>query len=418
MMALTYRGGTKARTSTYSVQAITRLGFLLVFAILCFFLSSLDKAVNVQFEQENNELYYPFPNNNRVSPQRAQRVTGANRTHSPLPDFYHEYFQWHAEQMNELKEDPTQWESKKYLIMECYANMHGRQYLKCGGLSDRLRSLPMLLWLAHQSKRILFIAWTKPKMLEAFLEPSSIMDWRIPKELTHLRDRNGLFLHSVARAIHYSNMPDRILRVHLEKPGEELLYTHTKLRYDDICPHIWKAMFHPVPRLQSKLDVQLSANDLTPGSYVATHLRLRYGHTPILEEVTRETTLALACASQLQPGAPILLVTDFDGAKQAARNISRLFSGELRIVTLEENSFLHIDVDQKWYMRKAEEYDATFLDMYLMGQAKCVSHGVGGYGLFGRRMTKGAATCGQFRRPGNTSCVWTFANGTTLAIAE
>lgn len=43
---------------------------------------------------------------------------------------------------------------------------------RCGGTSDRLKSLPLFLTLAAQTKRLLFLRWNRPFALEEFLIPN------------------------------------------------------------------------------------------------------------------------------------------------------------------------------------------------------------------------------------------------------
>lgn len=49
----------------------------------------------------------------------------------------------------------------------------------CGGLNDRLGQLPFDLYLANQTRRILFIYWVKPWQLEYFLQPNGL-NWTVP----------------------------------------------------------------------------------------------------------------------------------------------------------------------------------------------------------------------------------------------
>eukprot|EP00557_Chaetoceros_sp_GSL56_P008271 CAMPEP_0176501060 /NCGR_PEP_ID=MMETSP0200_2-20121128/13945_1 /TAXON_ID=947934 /ORGANISM="Chaetoceros sp., Strain GSL56" /LENGTH=633 /DNA_ID=CAMNT_0017899893 /DNA_START=347 /DNA_END=2248 /DNA_ORIENTATION=- len=134
-----------------------------------------------------------------------------------LPQWIVQYFKWHNDVRtlypgNKIFTDP---QAPKILIRMCHAHL-------CGGLHDRLGQLPLDLFLAARSNRILMIQWLKPYSLQKFLVPptppsTSIqhanqtqtatatatatgtgahivdysIDWRMPEEWTmcrHLRD--------------------------------------------------------------------------------------------------------------------------------------------------------------------------------------------------------------------------------------
>jgi hypothetical protein len=97
-----------------------------------------------------------------------------------------EYMQWHNQQMQSLiREVPHSAQQNsffrdrpqyKFLIARCISPVDKA----CGGLSDRLKALPTLLLLAHQSQRILLLHWSKPMRIEEFLLPNQYMNWSIP----------------------------------------------------------------------------------------------------------------------------------------------------------------------------------------------------------------------------------------------
>jgi hypothetical protein len=204
----------------------------------------------------------------------------------------------------------------------------------------------------------------------------------------------------------------RVVRSKVQMPGEETFLKKTKLNYEDVFHDLWTAMFRPVPRLQAKIDAQLVAHGLTSGQYAATHIRARHNKHLSSAEVIQATRRALRCTSQLFPGAPILVASDLSDVYQVARNVSLEYPDSLlRVETLEENSFIHLDWDPQWETRTADDYDGVFQDLCLLGSAKCVSHGVGGYGKFGMRMTVGASTCGfDHAKLPRIPCTFNFSN--------
>ena len=109
---------------------------------------------------------------------------------STLPQWMKEYMSWHRQQMLLfLKDAPSQSKDMntffrdnkqyKFLIARCIDESVDAS---CGGLSDRLKTLPTLLLLAHQSKRILLLYWSRPMRMEEFLLPPSegYLNWSIP----------------------------------------------------------------------------------------------------------------------------------------------------------------------------------------------------------------------------------------------
>mmetsp|Transcript_50023 Transcript_50023/g.121200 ORF Transcript_50023/g.121200 Transcript_50023/m.121200 type:complete len:794 (-) Transcript_50023:97-2478(-) len=111
-----------------------------------------------------------------------------------VPRFMVDYFDWHREQLQLLREGKIAWESQqsesvypnttnlvgRYLILRC------TEADRCGGTSDRIRSFPFFIFLAWRSKRLLFFRWERPFRIEEFMVPTSIWDWTVPNELMHI----------------------------------------------------------------------------------------------------------------------------------------------------------------------------------------------------------------------------------------
>lgn len=93
-----------------------------------------------------------------------------------FPQWIQTYTKWHQQVRQEfpgmqLFQNPK---APHLLIRTCLG--------LCGGLHDRIGQLPWDLYLAHKTKRVLLIAWQRPRSLENFLVPSGLMDWRVPEE--------------------------------------------------------------------------------------------------------------------------------------------------------------------------------------------------------------------------------------------
>lgn len=110
-----------------------------------------------------------------------QAVTDPNHK---LPKWITAYFDWHASMLKKFPGDEifTNPDAPPSIIRKCIDGL-------CGGLHDRLGQLPMDLYLANQTKRMLFIHWIKPYAAENFLVPPDptlpgvkySFDWRMPE---------------------------------------------------------------------------------------------------------------------------------------------------------------------------------------------------------------------------------------------
>jgi hypothetical protein len=381
----------------------------------------------------------------------------SNNKTSALFHLFQEYASWHATQLEEIRNDPDSWTNKTYLVMECRTKLDpttNQTQLKwgpCGGLADRLKPFPLVLWVAAKSRRIFFISWNRPFGLEAFLEPvapsatasnslmGTMIDWRVPEELskrgfhdeTHTQ---GMIIDHEKLVYPRAMKKDiQILRTKIQSPGEQTFTKKTGgVVYTDIYSQLWHSLFRPVPRLQQKMDAQLTKNQLVSDQYVATHLRLQYMYGPndkkkTKAQITVATTHALQCASVMYPGVPIFVATDSPKTvRPVVQDLVQKYENDpemmIRIVMLPYSSntttatdkVLHLDHDPEWQSRTPDEYDSVFLDLYLLGQARCVIYGRGGYGKFGSLLSSGAATCGFDVSAIQIPCPWTLGNGTTL----
>eukprot|EP00537_Pseudo-nitzschia_pungens_P019094 CAMPEP_0172406372 /NCGR_PEP_ID=MMETSP1061-20121228/70424_1 /TAXON_ID=37318 /ORGANISM="Pseudo-nitzschia pungens, Strain cf. pungens" /LENGTH=125 /DNA_ID=CAMNT_0013141937 /DNA_START=42 /DNA_END=416 /DNA_ORIENTATION=- len=96
---------------------------------------------------------------------------------SSFPPWMEDYFEWHRSVRSNLTE--TNWNETNYLILSCM-----RDHRKCGGVSDRLKPLPLIVFEAFRSKRLLLIWWDRPKRPEeCFVPPEGGIDWTVPSFL-------------------------------------------------------------------------------------------------------------------------------------------------------------------------------------------------------------------------------------------
>jgi hypothetical protein len=128
------------------------------------------KPYNTGINVNNNN------NNKQIQKQQGLHLWENNPN---IPTWLQEYMAWHhqvttTELSNATKHD------YEYLVLRCY------QYdERCGGVSDRLKPIPLLLLAAFKSKRLLFIHWhDRPWSLEEFLlPPPHGFNWTVPNFL-------------------------------------------------------------------------------------------------------------------------------------------------------------------------------------------------------------------------------------------
>ena len=86
----------------------------------------------------------------------------------PLPEWIAKYVHWHAH----VRQSGL---NKSTPILLVHISGHG-----VGGLADRLRSLPFLLWEAIRTNRLFLMHWSNPCAIEEFLlPPLGGVDWYV-----------------------------------------------------------------------------------------------------------------------------------------------------------------------------------------------------------------------------------------------
>lgn len=241
-----------------------------------------------------------------------------------LPEWVTTYFQWHTAMRikypgNKLFTEP---DAPKILIRICHTHL-------CGGLHDRLGQLPLDLYLASKSQRILMIQWFKPYALQEFLVPPSLsslstakmisvtneeysIDWTLPQEWTqckslriciqrflnipsletnvgngHVRGKN----YTEMMDANYYNLTEGILTdekiVQFEILGhgnnEDWLEQRLRLEGETDMIHntpsfgkIFHSFFRLSPPIEKRYNDVISSLNLRAQEYVAVHLRVRH----------------------------------------------------------------------------------------------------------------------------------------------
>jgi hypothetical protein len=321
-----------------------------------------------------------------------------------LPSWMQEYFEWHNEQRNSLNE--TNWLDNsnryRYLILRCVR----REDAKCGGTSDRLKCVPLMLRLAYETKRLFFIRWDRPCRLEEFLQPTPYLNWSVPewmvetlgttKHKTQVVAQKGN-LEKAAR----SDVPILEARHPSASGGDEqyikLVQAATndpiaaEENYETVYHDTFRAIFQPSPPVAELVAQQLDRNGLHPGQYSVAHFRA-YHKVPKItvsqEFQTEGAITAVNCASQLHPGDPIYFASD---SSLSARTVKEYGETHNRTIVTNQNANnepLHLDKASLGNgTHEPYEYYDSFVDLLVMGNGRCVAYGKGGFGPFASLMS-------------------------------
>lgn len=365
-----------------------------------------------------------------------------------LPEWMESYFAWHNHTKSNLNKE--NWNATKYLILGCFES-----HDHCGGISDRLKPLPMIVLEAYRHQRLVLIWWEKPKPLEEFLvPPQGGVDWIAPQWLRNnlqqeMGDRaigssTGNFDQGKALLMGGRNKIAIVFKIQTPSAGEDLFQEelqkknemsmetrstlptpHHGTTYKDVFHHLFRRFFCPVSRIQAILDQRMKTQNLIPGQYTAVHLRALYGRRSDrdIQEVVGLTVLGVNCASNISPNSPIYFASDSGTAIHAAKSYARMHSLPITVsddaLLLNNSSRLaanpiHLDKDPDWRTRDPSVYDSTFVDLYMMAQSRCVAYSNGGYGTFGSLLSYDADCSIRFFKGRHKikRCVWMSENGT------
>lgn len=287
-----------------------------------------DNNQNHKEKQEKSKLIGPddYENNDHDNDNVRQQLktTKAHQfvtdPNHKLPTWITNYFDWHASMRSKFPGDEifTHPDAPPVLIRKCLESL-------CGGLHDRLGQLPMDLYLANQTKRMLFIAWIKPYSIEHFLVPPDAslpgneysFDWQMPpyqKYGTKCAKRKHCLRHFMALPELEGNVVGQRRGTASEKTLpqliEESIYNLTEGVYKDekavtfeILGHlkenyleeklrelgetdmihntpsfgkIFLSFFTPSPNVQAIIDQVNEELGLVSKGYTAVHCRVRH----------------------------------------------------------------------------------------------------------------------------------------------
>ena len=339
-----------------------------------------------------------------------------------LPSWLQDYIEFHRQSLQDLSRE--NWKSRRYLIVRCYFED------QCGGTSDRIKGIPLFLLWAARSNRTLFIRWTRPYPLEEFMLPVTI-NWTVPGWMSDILDSSDVndfrrlvrasLLESVTRK---TSKEFTILEGMMHSPDgggnryENLTGTSRK-DYGPDYHYIFRAFFQPTPPIAHILSRFFQETGLKPGQYAVAHQRALYSPDaskyPTLK-ITAAAINAVNCASQLMPGAPIFFASDSALGSDAVREYAR--TQNRSIVTRDDLSKqpVHLEFGHPRGVNLSSppppsDYYATFVDLWIMGNGRCVAFGPGGFGSWGLIVGYNVS-CGYryFKKP---PCRWLDGNHDT-----
>ena len=371
-----------------------------------------------------------------VDTTKRQTLTTDTRTNTTLakatalvtgipesfPKWLRDYIQWHAQQRKEQL-TPQNWNAthnNRYLIMTCR-----RGSLACGGLSDRLQHIPAMVQMAAKTNRLLLIYWDAPAPLEEFLVPRRVensnnnskglespmgLDWRVPEWMVPLLfpttsdDDNSAtkgctFIQRVRTIAEEDSkktkQPTICTRSTMHRHGQNV-YDEWQLpgepSFVEIYHDLWRFLFAPSPPIADILDKEMERMHLQPGNYVMTHVRALYAvadrNDNFIQNLTRN---ALQCARQLVPhvqqqqksslssspiNTPIFFASDSSLAVQTALE----YGNGTVVSTSNTKPMLHLD---RANSTNPEDYYNIFVDLLLLGNSRCATFNIGGFGKWG-----------------------------------
>jgi hypothetical protein len=227
--------------------------------------------------------------------------------HLPLPEWMTEYMAWHTEQLQHIDANNWKQEKHRYLIARCLDIDRA-----CGGVSDRLKSIPTLLLLARLSNRILFIHWNRPVRLEEMLtvgvpssastinstKSTSFLNWTVPSFIPVKGAGTRLYTKLTtlikATTVQNSTVPVLCARIQDQHGGSEF-YNANHHRADHLSSftnpsavsnhrafrHVFRSVFFTLFRPSNHVLQQLGhiLHDelhLNPGRYDVVHFRAYY----------------------------------------------------------------------------------------------------------------------------------------------
>ena len=309
-------------------------------------------------------------------------------SHTNLPMWIQSYFQWHH-QIRCVETSKSKSHNTKYLVVVCR-----EKDTKCGGIADRIKPLPFYIYFANLTQRVLLIHWEKPAPAESFLSPS-YLNWIVPEWLIpDIQKFSRPHIKFAEMAKRHVNSTSKVLISKYQTWDAGMLYYDEYAgppTFNEIYHHLFRSIFQPVPKLQNLIDNTMESLHLTPGKYVAAHVRARYprglskdstvdkeGGFKLLDNKYKHKAIdlitnAIYCAYMLDNNSTIYFASDSNEAVHYILHESAFHSSPYIQVVGQEliDEPLHFDT-ANYTMYEPEDFFPAFIDLYLIGNSRYV----------------------------------------------
>ncbi len=326
------------------------------------------------------------------------------RESTTLPQWMKDYFDWHREQTSKI--NSCNYQDYKYIVLRC-----SNEEKHCGGVADRLKSLPFFIGAGAVYKRVFLIRWQRPAKLEEFLIPNEI-NWSYPDWMynTESFDKKVVVKGGDKLRRAFERYPDVVFlegwlqdffggsaayySFDCQLADKELDEEYLKEKdgyagwplYEIIFRDLFYSVFEPAPPVAKLIRDHMESANLVPGKFSTSHYRAFYAvehdkDAVSEEQLIQKTENALNCASYLQPGDPIYFASDSRVAVLSASAMAASTNRKI-VVFNDEKEALHLDKKFQWKSGNISDFYPTFVDLLVMAESKCLTHGLGGYGRF------------------------------------
>jgi hypothetical protein len=227
-----------------------------------------------------------------VTTSTSTSLSTAKLTES-LPDFLTDYVHWHARvRSSDILKDSINMNTTTRILLVSIGGQH------VGGLADRLRSLPYLLWEAQRTDRLFLMEWTNPCAMQEFLlPPLGGIDWTVP---THWKEQQQQQQPSNNNILWYDydaqdNIPIASTANATLSQAPVLMVRHSPFTFMTGIPllmkklnvttwtdppiilsRIFQLLLTLSPPVQRSMDETMKRLNLIPNHFDAIHLRAHY----------------------------------------------------------------------------------------------------------------------------------------------
>jgi len=319
--------------------------------------------------------------------RKPKNVRMFEKQYAAIPQWARDYIAWHSIQRKYHLNDP----STRFLTVAC----HNPGF--CGGISDRLKSMPYYIEVANQTRRVLFIKWQKYNLEDFLLPREGSLDWRLPDGID-IGSKPDATSHEIKEVLDNPKHPlnrkkNLIVQANTNLYNPKNFITEERPTGLGSYSNIMDLLFVPIPALTMAIRKAMDSLGLINKQYVAAHYRtLADSHTEVNDKSIAESHRAIDCAVQTAGNdttVPIYFAaskTKFVEYILKDSPYARQRNPPVKVVGLDNLVRLHSDKTGIGYNDPRDLYPA-FVDLWLLKYSKCVSYGHLGFGKFGHDLS-------------------------------